>query len=85
MVAVDEVPMWWVLDGVGHVLYSECTCGECPDRYQSLCGIRGIAGETVESAPGRICSVCRERLACPGLRIDPDGVPRPTAGPPGCA
>jgi hypothetical protein len=61
---IDQVRVWWLLDGVGHALAGECNCGpDCPGRYQALCSLRGNAGELVDSVPARICTVCRDGLA----------------------
>ncbi len=69
-VDVTEVPRWWSIDGVGHVLVSMCTCGECEDAQVALCGLRSVkAGEIGTEVPGRVCSVCRRQLDTPTLRI----------------
>ena len=67
MVSLDDVTLWWLAaDGVGHVLLSECTCGECPDPLEALCGEVG-AGEKTPAVPSRICPDCRKLLESPSI------------------
>jgi hypothetical protein len=65
MVNLDNVPYWWVHLGIGHALLSECTCGQCEDRYQGLCGLGGPDGTKTTSRPAEICAVCAQLLASP--------------------
>jgi hypothetical protein len=66
MVPIDDVAWWWVVDGIGHVLLSECTCGQCPDRYEGLCGRSG-PGLKAREMPAAVCPDCRRALASPTL------------------
>lgn len=78
-VDLESVPQWWTLDGVGHVLYSACTCGECDDARAALCGLHAPAlGDVGDAVPPRVCSACRRALSRPTLKLgDPRVVRRP--------
>jgi hypothetical protein len=68
VVAIEEVGTWWIdCLGVGHVLLSECSCGQCTLPFQALCGVEGTGTKTGE-VPERICRVCRHQLALPTMR-----------------
>lgn len=73
-VRIEEVPVWWVVDGIGHVLFSKCACGECEDSLAAMCGLRSRpVGSETTAAPAAICSVCLRLLAAPTLKL---GEPR---------
>ena len=72
-VAISSVRAWWILDGIGHALFSFCHCGECPDRFQAVCGLRGLDGERTDIRPDVVCSACKRRLADPSIFIYREG------------
>lgn len=70
-VPLQSVPAWWVAGGMAHVLLSECTCGQCLDRYRALCGVFGQNGRKAETAIGAwpICAACLALISDPHLMI----------------
>ena len=57
-VAIEDVPMWVVMNGIGHVVAS----GSCP--CFTICSHMMYAGEQT-ARPKRICKKCRARLKEP--------------------
>jgi hypothetical protein len=56
-VTVEQVPVWLILDGIGHAVQGT-NCG----WFQTGCGTLTPGGTEQKEVPKRICRRCRERL-----------------------
>lgn len=59
MISVEQVPMWSVDRGIGHVV---AWCDYANSRVFTACGVFGNLPEPTGDRPKRICRKCRENL-----------------------
>jgi hypothetical protein len=58
---IDNVEVWCVIDGIGHVVAEET--GKSYLKLRLLCDQVGNRGERVTHKPKRVCRACRARFA----------------------